>query len=619
MNKNELIIGVNYWASHAGTDMWKCWDEAVVDADFKRLADLGVEQVRLFPIWSQFQPITELCGWSQIPYEFRKDEEPLADSYVGYCGMDETMLCRFERALDLALKHKLKVGVGILVGWMSGRIFVPTALERRNLLTDPVAIQWELSYIQYMVRRFKEHPAIVSWSAGNETNCLATATETEKLVWAQNMYNAIRAIDPVRPITEDMHPLRGEGSTALRMRRYIHDATTVHPYAAFTPYAANERLDSMRGMLHPIAEARAYSDITGLDCQIEEIGTLGDFMCSKKIAAGIMNSVLWSALASDIKAVMWWCANEQSRLIAPPYDWKTEERELGLFDSKGNPKPVAEVFRRFIKERNALPFEEIPSAETDAVCLLQGGKNDWGVILGSFVLSKQAGLNLSYAHHEAIPDSKVYMLPCLSGDNIPLHSWKRLLDKVSNGAVLYISYNDWLISGFRSITGNELIAHSKGGAVTEADGLSYPLEDRLIIEAKESSVIIRDTEGYPLYTVHNYGKGKVYFLAAPLELNYCNSRGGFSEKYCEIYKMFSEEKINKAVKKSQAVIGITEHPVKDGKIIIAINYSSSTAQDKLAIAEKYILKKVCRGNISNDGSIVIPPYEAVVFEVKEKI
>jgi endo-1,4-beta-mannosidase len=29
----DFIIGVNYWASHAGTNMWRDWNEEVVRAD----------------------------------------------------------------------------------------------------------------------------------------------------------------------------------------------------------------------------------------------------------------------------------------------------------------------------------------------------------------------------------------------------------------------------------------------------------------------------------------------------------------------------------------------------------------------------------------------------------
>ncbi len=44
MVKNHLVgkgvfsVGCNYWASHAGTNMWRDWREDVVDADLREIA-----------------------------------------------------------------------------------------------------------------------------------------------------------------------------------------------------------------------------------------------------------------------------------------------------------------------------------------------------------------------------------------------------------------------------------------------------------------------------------------------------------------------------------------------------------------------------------------------------
>ncbi len=35
--ENEFIIGCNYWASNAGTEMWNDWNEKIIEEDFKKL------------------------------------------------------------------------------------------------------------------------------------------------------------------------------------------------------------------------------------------------------------------------------------------------------------------------------------------------------------------------------------------------------------------------------------------------------------------------------------------------------------------------------------------------------------------------------------------------------
>ena len=59
---SEFFVGCNYWASHAGTAMWRDWRPEVVEADFRLLAENGVEVARVFPLWPDFQPIQALTG-----------------------------------------------------------------------------------------------------------------------------------------------------------------------------------------------------------------------------------------------------------------------------------------------------------------------------------------------------------------------------------------------------------------------------------------------------------------------------------------------------------------------------------------------------------------------------
>ena len=46
-----FLLGCNYWASNAGADMWKEWDEKTVREDIKLLASYGISTIRIFPNW----------------------------------------------------------------------------------------------------------------------------------------------------------------------------------------------------------------------------------------------------------------------------------------------------------------------------------------------------------------------------------------------------------------------------------------------------------------------------------------------------------------------------------------------------------------------------------------
>ena len=61
----------------------------------------------------------------------------------------------------------MKLIVGLVTGWMSGRWFVPPAIEGRNVLTDPMAIMWQVRMVRHLVRTFKDAPALLAWDLGN--------------------------------------------------------------------------------------------------------------------------------------------------------------------------------------------------------------------------------------------------------------------------------------------------------------------------------------------------------------------------------------------------------------------------------------------------------------------
>ena len=97
-----FFVGCNYWASHAGTRMWRNWDAASVEADLAALSKAGVQVIRAFPLWPDFQPLTAHTTWAQTFIEMRFGEEPLPDTPAGRAGVDEVMIERFRCFAELA-------------------------------------------------------------------------------------------------------------------------------------------------------------------------------------------------------------------------------------------------------------------------------------------------------------------------------------------------------------------------------------------------------------------------------------------------------------------------------------------------------------------------------------
>ena len=98
----KYFLGCNGWASHAGTNMWHEWDEGVVEADFRRFAENGLRLLRVFPLWSDFQPIKIHYDYGMRIKDIRLGEKPLDDSPEGVTGVDPVMIERFSKLLDIA-------------------------------------------------------------------------------------------------------------------------------------------------------------------------------------------------------------------------------------------------------------------------------------------------------------------------------------------------------------------------------------------------------------------------------------------------------------------------------------------------------------------------------------
>ena len=66
LEPGSFIIGCNYWASNAGLYMFQDWKPEVIEEDFKKMAEIKLQMVRIFPLWSDFQPISVLKGQNAV-------------------------------------------------------------------------------------------------------------------------------------------------------------------------------------------------------------------------------------------------------------------------------------------------------------------------------------------------------------------------------------------------------------------------------------------------------------------------------------------------------------------------------------------------------------------------
>lgn len=613
----EFILGCNYWASNAGADMWRNFDIECIKKDLKTLSDHGVKYMRVFPNWREFQPVIPQMAYSGDIVAYQTDYNIKADNPY---YLDEKMLERFSEFLDVCQQHDIKLIVGLLTGWMSGGLFIPSALYGKNLITDPLALYFEQLFIKGFIERFRDRKCIFAWDLGNECNCLSpTPDRWAAANWTSIIANAIRSADPYRMVVSGMHSLETEGKWTLYDQGMLTDMLTTHPYPLWSNHTRTDEILSLKTTSHATAQAKFYAEIGKRPCLTEEIGTMGPMFCSDKAATDFLRLNMFSLWANGSTGVMWWCSSDQTELSTFPYTDQMVEVELGMMNVSGEPKPVLKEMKKFADFLSSF-CTELPKAKKDAVCILTRNQKQWGVAYINHILSRQAGFNCEFCYgDDEIPNSEIYMMPSISGYQI-MHkkNYEKLLKKVYEGASLYISIDTGTLYRFEELTGLKIrdSFDSPKGSTTEIDGktLSILKSRNFLTESVGARVIYNDSNGIPFITVNNYGKGKVFVVNGPIEDNLVNRNNAFSEPYDLIYRRFLNEiGYIPTVSVDGKEIALTYHPSDKENFVVLINHSGIDKSFNLKMRQGYVLDKVYYGNLNK-----IKAFDACILTIKKE-
>ena len=614
---SPFFVGCNYWASHAGTAMWREWDRARVEEDLRLLAANGIEVVRIFPLWPDFQPLVRHTIYKQIFREMRRGEEAPERTEAGRAGVDPVMIERLGTVLDLAAEAGVRVIVGLLTGWMSGRMHVPRAFEGVNVLTDPGALRYEVRMVRYLVKTFRNHPAVSAWDLGNECNCCGQIDNPDEAwLWTCLISNAIRLEDAAHPVVSGMHTLQvghvpGGRAWLIEDQGELTDVLTTHPYPIFTPNCNLEPVNTIRNAFHAATETRLYADLGGAPAFIEEAGTLGPSFAGETRVAGYVRNMLWNAYAHHCHGLLWWCAFHQDHLEQTPYDWCAMERELGMFSADGTPGAALRElssFRRMLEENRVAALSEF---RRNAVMILTPGQDRWTVAQAGFLLAKQANFDITFADGNGeIPESDFYILPSIAGnEGIPARNYRKLLARVRAGAVLLVTCDDGILQPFNEEFGVDVDYRARSGQ--EVHVRFADLDARVVPSCcirllnRRAEVLAEDDDHSPVFCTCNCGAGRLLYCTIPIELECGRRSGAFlpgADPWWRIYEAAAKEaRIRRIVTRTDPSLTLTEHPAGTGAWLVAVNNTCAEISDHLTLPAGGRLEPVCgdgtlRGN-----------------------
>lgn len=596
-NMSRFGIGVNYWASNAGVNMWRNFSAAEIEADFIALKKAGINIIRIFPLWADFQPVIPICQSDNV---FREigfcDGSSLPEKGLKSYGIDSLMMERFRIVADLALKYDLQMVVALITGWMSGTMFAPAAFNNKNLIQDHMVRRFTVMFIKGFVSEMKDHPSIIAWEPGNECNCLAEADVDCTWSWLNMVTSAIRLADPSRPVYSGMHGGRTDSHRSYNLMDVgsLCDSLTTHPYPAFTAHCGKSALNTVPAIYHATAETVFYRGVSKKPAFIEEIGSFGSAYLSEERTAAYLYTTLYSALIHNLGAVMWWCGFSFDRCADnPPYRYQSMERELGAFKSDRSFDGAALAMKRFAKELADLP--EIPEREVDAIIVLSQLQDTWKTAFGSFILAKQAGFEIEYtypASTDELPESKFYIVPCIYGYEVmEIKKYRLLLEAAAKGATVVFTADSGFLQPF-----TELFGCCVDYRTQEPESITFAVDDQTFtvertvsryLKAADCEVIAADMAGNPVITSKNYGKGKLIYVNVPLE----NSALTVDNNLYLVYRKLAKIAGLELPEKSKD-IGITRHILPDGRVLkFFINYSDKTTDGMPGNSVKYEIIK----------------------------
>ncbi|MDQ0112353.1 beta-galactosidase [Paenibacillus harenae] len=171
----EFKLGVCYYPEH--------WPESLWEDDYRRMREIGFSIIRVAEFaWSIFEP-------KEGEFEF---------------GL-------FDRALDLAHKHGLKVILGTPTAtppaWLTHRypevlnatvegVVMQHGLRRHYNYSSPKYRELSAIITRKMAERYKDHPAVIGWQIDNEFNCemgefYAEADHKAFRAWVKDKYKTL--------------------------------------------------------------------------------------------------------------------------------------------------------------------------------------------------------------------------------------------------------------------------------------------------------------------------------------------------------------------------------------------------------------------------------------------
>jgi len=352
-------VGVNYWPARTAMSWWSQFDRAEVAADFARIAASGLDSVRVFLTWEDFQP---------APNE-----------------VDPKMLERLVAVADLAGALGLALVPTLFTGHMSGVNWIPAwalggsegddrfrVVSRgkvargglRNWYGDSSVVDAQALLAAEAAAALAGHDALWAWDLGNEnSNCVIPPTRAAARAWLARLRSAIRGADEAALVTVGLHMEDLEEDRQLGPREVSEscDVLSMHGYPIYARWADGPTDEQLLPFLARVTRWLGE----GQEVLFSEFGLptyrRGDPgersaeghttpLVEEDAAAAYTTRALEALRRAGCLGAMLWCYSDYEPALwqNPPLDLARHERTFGLWRSDGSAKPSVAGVAAFV-------------------------------------------------------------------------------------------------------------------------------------------------------------------------------------------------------------------------------------------------------------------------------
>ncbi|MEV0318057.1 glycosyl hydrolase [Streptomyces sp. NPDC050658] len=340
-------FGANYTPSQGWFHHWLDFDLDAVRADLDSIAALGLDHIRVFPIWPYFQPNRTLIRPRAV-----EQLVALADAAA-------------ERGLD--------VNVDGLQGHLSSFDFLPAWTQtwhRRNIFTDPDVVAGQAEYLRTLAAALADRPNFIGMTIGNEVNQFSAGphpdpdriTEEQAGEWLRRVLAACEEGAPGKlhlHAEYDAAWYQDDQPFTPAQAARLGGATAVHSWV-FNGTAQRHGRDGVATAQHAaymIELSKAWADDPHRPVWLQEVGAPAPLIPAEH-AAGFTEATVAAALdCADVWGVTWWCSHDVSRTLA---DFPELEYSLGLLTNAGEVKPAGAAIARIAKEWRGREYAPAP-------------------------------------------------------------------------------------------------------------------------------------------------------------------------------------------------------------------------------------------------------------------